>query len=366
MSDAFLSHSDAALLNRNLVLRYIRSQGRVSRTDIWKSMAISRASVTMIVRQMQESGLITEVPAPRSEARRRGKGRSVSRYLCLNEGSRLMYIFEWGSRTLCLVNLGASILDSLQLSFPPNCMPLGFAQVVLQGIGELRKKHPVDPEALLGLGLVMPGLIDSRSQTVLHSVELGWRNVDMCSLFQTAFGNNIFLERTSHMIALGEFEFGMARTFNHILLVLMENEGIGASVVVRGDCQHGHNYMHGELGHIKLPEDVPCSCGQRGCLEAVVRYHLMRNGNQVDDALLDYYSMAISTAVNLYDPGIVLLSGRLVRNLGTENRDLLIERICCRVTDGHLRDLTFGICREETHMGIRGMSAHIFNHHFAV
>lgn len=365
MSDEFLSHSDAAVLNRNLVLRYIKSHKHVSRTDIWNDMRISRASVTQIIRQMQESGLIVEADGAHAEKRTGVKGRHPSKNLCLNENSRSMYIFDWNSRKLCLVNLGGNILESIDLTFPKNCVPEIFAQIVLKGIEKLHKLHAIDEQQFLGLGISMPGLIDSRNQIVLYSVELGWRNVNIKDLFSVHF-ENVLLERTGNMIALGEFEYGAARDYNHILLVLMENEGIGASMVVRGDCQHGSNYMYGELGHIKLPSDILCSCGQKGCLEAVVRYHLINNGNVMDDKLIEYLSVAISTAVNLCDPGMVLLSGRLIQNFTPQQQQQLINCVRNQMTDGHMRKLDFHICCEEADMGIKGMSAHIFNHHFSI
>lgn len=366
MDAEFLSHSDAAVLNRNLILRYVRRHKFVSRTDIWTNMRISRASVTQIIRQMQESGLIMEAETGKPVRRTNAKGRSPSRNLCVNEDSRYMYVFDWNERMLCLVNLGGAIIESIRLSFPQMCDPLIFAEIVMHGIAQLRERHPVEPEKLLGFGISMPGLIDCRNLTVLNSVELNWRNVNMKDLFESEFGENIFLEQTANMIALGEYEFGVARDYNHILLVMMEDEGIGTSVVVHGDCQHGHNYMHGELGHIKLPSNIPCSCGQRGCLEAVVRYRMMNNGHVIDDEVIGYLSTAVATAVNLYDPGIVLLTGKLIWGLSEAQLDTMVERIRDQVTDGHIRELDFRVCSEENYMGIKGMSAYIFNHHFNV
>ena len=366
MDAEFLSHSDAAVLNRNLILRYVRKHKFVSRTDIWSNMRISRASVTQIIRQMQESGLIMEAETGRPVRRSNAKGRSPSRNLCVNENSRFMYVFDWNERMLCLVNLGGAIIESKKLAFPQKCDPMIFSKILMGGIAALRDGHPVDPEKLLGFGISMPGLIDCRNQTVLNSVELNWRNVNMKDLFASEFGENIFLEQTANMIALGEYEFGAAKDYNHILLILMEEEGIGTSVVVHGDCQHGHNYMYGELGHIKLPSDIPCSCGQKGCLEAVVRYRLMNTGNVIDREIIGYLSTAIATAINLYDPGIVLLTGKLAWRLTDEQLEAMIGSIRDQVTDGRIRELDFHVCTEENYMGIKGMSAHIFNHHFNV
>ena len=60
MKNMFLSHDEAATRNRNLVLRYIRENAPVSRTGIWENIDMSRASVTQIIKQFQENGMIAD------------------------------------------------------------------------------------------------------------------------------------------------------------------------------------------------------------------------------------------------------------------------------------------------------------------
>ena len=359
MTDEFLSHAEAAQINRNNVLRYVKNHIKTSRTDIWNSMTISRASVTQVIRQLQDMNLIIETGEKQSS------GRRMSRYICFNHDARFLYVFDWNTSLLCLVNIGGDILDTLRLTFPENCQPNAFASMVLEGIDVLAERHPIDQDLHLGLGVILPGLIDSRNCTVLYSVELGWRDVDVRYLFAERFHDNLFLERTSNMIALGEYIFGAARGYKHEVLVLLENEGIGMSTIVRGDCQHGSNYMYGELGHIKLPSRVMCSCGQQGCLEAVVRDCMRRNGGVIDSEVLEYIAFGVSAVINISDPGIALLTGRLIRALTADMEFDLINRIQKKVTNEKSRTLDIHFCREEEMMGIRGMSAYVFDCVFA-
>jgi len=360
MRDEFLSHADAALLNRHNVLHYIKNHGPVSRTDIWGAMNISRASVTQVIRQLQEEDLVVEV------GKQESSGGRMPRALCLNGNARFMYVLEWWGRKLSLVNLGGEILESVDLKFPANCLPTAFAEIVLKGVQRLEKIRSVPKEKLLGLGIVMPGQIDSRHTTVLYSVEMGWRDVDMHYLFSNRFGDDIFLENVGNMIALGEYVFEWGKDHQHLLVALLENEGIGSATVVRGNCQHGSNYMFGELGHIKLPSDVLCSCGQKGCLEAIIRDHMMRNGGVLDDELLEYLSIGVSTAVNLSDPGIVLLIGKLVSGLTTEQEKSLITRIRKKITNERSRSLEILVRRDQIQMAVKGMCAFIFNRKFYI
>ena len=104
MKNNFLSHADAAQRNRNNILHFVRAHQPISRTDVWEKMDISRASVTQIMRQLQESGLIIET----------GEGESTGgrkpRYLMIRDDARKFFAFDWLSRTLFLMDLGGNVL----------------------------------------------------------------------------------------------------------------------------------------------------------------------------------------------------------------------------------------------------------------
>lgn len=360
MKRGFLSQSNSAELNRNSVLRYVKGCIKTSRTEIWSSMNISRASVTQIIRELEETGFVRDTGEKKPGMRR------MSRYLCFNNNVRFMYIFNWSSRSICLVNLGGDVLKSLVLEFPHGCIPAQFVAIVLNGIERLEKLYPVSEELILGLGIILPGIIDSRHLKVIYSVEMGWRNVDISELFQERFDGKLFLERWSNMLALGENIFGATRNYTHSVLVLIENEGVGLSSVIRGDCHHGSNYMFGELGHIKLQSSVMCSCGQRGCLEAVIRESMSRNNNILTDEVMEYMAIGVSTAVNLLDPGIVLLYGKLLSSLTKESQEKLLNRILSKITSEQTRSLKLVISQDDGLIGVKGMSAYIYDCSFPI
>lgn len=360
MRDDFLSHADAAQRNCNLVLQYIRKNGKVSRTDIWNNMNISRASVTLIVQQLQELGLVAET------GEKCPSGKRMSRYLAFCGDARVLYVFDWSTRLLCLVDMNGTILQKKKLYFPQILSPSVFAELVMDGVKQMAQERPVAPELLLGLGLALPGIVNNHDGIVVYSVELRWQQVDIFDLFRKQFGDNVFLERTSNAIALGHCVFGAARDVEHVMLFLLEHEGIGLSTVVHGGCQHGSNYMYGELGHTKLPDSTPCSCGQKGCLEAVVRRHMQENGGVVDETVLDYISYGVSAAVNIASPGKVLLHGKLVQGLSEQQEQHLIDCIRQKITGTRAPEFDIHICRDDDLIGIQGIAAYVLDQCFPV
>ena len=360
MQNAFLSHADAALRNRNSVLHYVRYHEKISRTDIWENMNISRASVTQLIRQLQESNLILET----------GEGESTGgrkpRYIMFNGEARKLYAFDWSCRSLYLTDLNGSVLYEKKIDFPRQVSASEFSALILREIDRIDGLGLCPEEEILGFGMALPGLINSRSCTVIYSVELGWQNVNLSNLFIGRFGTNVYLERTGNAMALGAYYHGPDKGTNHFQLFILGKDGIGMSTIIHGDCQHGAGCMHGELGHIKVQDQIPCSCGQTGCLEAVVNKLLADNGHQTTEQILDYLAMGVSTAINISDPDAIILVGSLIDGMTPEQRMLLGIRIREKVTGIQMRQLNIRFSSDTKELALNGIVDYVFNRYFAI
>lgn len=72
------------------------------------------------------------------------------------------------------------------------------------------------------------------------------------------------------MAALGEKWLGAARGIDDMIMLTL-GTGFGGGIVLGGRIWHGMTGMAGELGHMTVePEGLPCSCGNRGCVEQYV------------------------------------------------------------------------------------------------
>ena len=360
MHNAFLSHADAALRNRNSVLHYVRYHEKISRTDIWEDMNISRASVTQLIRQLQESNLILET----------GEGESTGgrkpRYIMFNGEARKLYAFDWNCRSLYLADLDGKVLYEKKLNFPQQVSAVEFAALILGEINYVDSLNLCPEEEIIGFGMALPGLINSRTCTVIYSVELGWQNVNLSNLFIGRFGANVYLERTGNAMALGAYYHGSDKGTNHFQLFILGNDGIGMSTIIHGDCQHGAGCMHGELGHIKVQDQIPCSCGQKGCLEAVVAKLLMDSEGKITEEIMDYLAMGVSTAINISDPDAIILVGSLVERMTKDQRKQLGIRIREKVTGSQMRQLNIRFSDDTKQLARYGIADYVFDRYFAV
>jgi predicted NBD/HSP70 family sugar kinase len=134
--------------------------------------------------------------------------------------------------------------------------------VMLRNIESREKVH--------GIGIVVPGMVDRRSGTVLYAPRLGWRDVQLRDPISHALGLPVFIESAPIACALARLWSlnGTTRVVNNFAYVSV-SDGIGVGIVHKGEVLRGETHTAGELGHVSLDPNGPaCACGRRGCWEA--------------------------------------------------------------------------------------------------
>jgi glucokinase len=130
------------------------------------------------------------------------------------------------------------------------------------------RQQQQDGCALCGIGVGVPGLVDSESGQLLDSPNLpGWSNYDVKGEIERRLGTAVILENDANAAALGEQWLGAGRDFESMCMYTL-GTGVGGGLVLNGEIWRGWNGMGGELGHCNVePEGHACKCGSYGCLE---------------------------------------------------------------------------------------------------
>lgn len=120
------------------------------------------------------------------------------------------------------------------------------------------------------VGIAAPGPIDVESGLVTTPPNLpGWKDVPLRQMIQDELGLPTTLENDANAAALAEHRFGAGRGTAHMIYVTAST-GIGGGFVVNGQLNRGATGAAGEIGHMTIVAQGPyCSCGNRGCLEAL-------------------------------------------------------------------------------------------------
>lgn len=124
-------------------------------------------------------------------------------------------------------------------------------------------------EALVALGVGVPGRVDPAAGSVNLAVNLGWHDLPLGSLLADRFGLPVRIENDVRAAAAGLYERRVLGD-GEDLAYLSIGTGISAGVVLDGRLHRGTRGMAGEIGHVVIDADGPaCPCGLRGCFEAI-------------------------------------------------------------------------------------------------
>jgi len=96
-----------------------------------------------------------------------------------------------------------------------------------------------------------------------------WEDFPLAEWLRERFGAPAVVENDANAAALGEWRYGAGRGTRHFLYVTVST-GIGGGIVIGGELYRGADGLAGEIGHMVVDPDGPrCTCGRRGCLEAL-------------------------------------------------------------------------------------------------
>jgi glucokinase len=113
------------------------------------------------------------------------------------------------------------------------------------------------------------GQIDPEHGMVRFAPNLGWHNVPFQSDLAGALGLPVVVTNDVRAATWGEWLHGAGKGCND-LVCLFIGTGIGGGVVSGGKMLSGCSNTAGEVGHMIINlHGPPCSCGSRGCFEAL-------------------------------------------------------------------------------------------------
>ncbi|WKE71815.1 MULTISPECIES: ROK family protein [unclassified Streptomyces] len=237
--------------------------------------------------------------------------------------------------------------------------------------GELLEKAGQRPGEVCGIGLAVPGPVDSATGRVVQPPMMpGWDGYDVTGRLSRALTEHtgappvpVLVDNDANLMAYGEQRAGHPDCAAFVLVKV--STGIGAGVVVDGSIYRGIDGGAGDIGHIRVGADALCRCGSYGCLAAVASGGAVArrlassgvpaaSGSDVRDLLAAGHPEAaalareagrrvgdvLATVVTLLNPGVLMIAGDLAGTpFLTGVRELLYQRALPRST-AHLDVVT--------------------------
>lgn len=323
--------------NCALVLDAIASSPGVSRAEVAARTGLTKATVSTLVDRLVTASLVRE----EGRQHRSGPGRRGTSLSLSPDGPCGLGV-EIGVDYLatCVVGLTGEVHAEHVRRFdnrdrPPSRVLARAARELDRALADTARRRLT----VGGVGVAVPGLVETSSGRVIDAPNLGWQDVDLATDLREhlpTLPGDLMIGNEANLAAVAELEALRHRdedTPDSFVYVSAEI-GIGAGIVLDGALFDGSHGLGGELGHFPVqPRGPRCSCGARGCLERLAGQDaiLERAGAADVDTLVTrldaaerpaitavrsagrMLGSALSAVVNLLDVTTIVLGGTYAR-----------------------------------------------------
>ncbi len=323
------------VINRQIVLNYIRERGPISRAEIAHETEMQRSTVSAIVDELKVGALVEEVTGESTGGR-------PPILLSLRTADAVAVGVDLGTKktVVATCDLAGRVLEQEEFDTDPNA-----DKTLGEIVKRTRRLIAENNGSIEGVGISLPGLV-SPDSGILFVPHFKWRNLRIRDELRAAIGLPVSVDNDANAAALAELWFGRpeVREVRDFVLVLVE-EGVGAGIVLDGQVYRGEGGVAGEFGHMTIGKGAPVACasGSYECWEAfasersaLARYAKLSRGANGKNAvnftqLVDlslkgeraaraalketghYLGIGIANLLRALAPEAVIVSGPIVR-----------------------------------------------------
>jgi len=167
-----------------------------------------------------------------------------------------------------LVDSKGCIVEKLRTPTEAPGGPDHVIEIAVSMISTFFLRDASSPVGPIGVGVA--GQVDSDNGVVRRAPNLDWRDFPIRERLEAAVRLPVAVLNDVQAITYGECRRGVGRGISNLVCVFA-GTGVGGAVVIGGKLLRGSSGTAGEFGHMTIERDgPPCSCGNRGCLEAFV------------------------------------------------------------------------------------------------
>jgi predicted NBD/HSP70 family sugar kinase len=257
-------HTAGFSLLAERILELLASGRAATRTELGELLGAAPSTVSLTVGQLMDRGLVAEEGTVSSAG---GRPRKVLR---IGGSDGFAVAAELGGRhaRVGVVLPGGGLTDVSTVPFETSEGPEAALPGLAAVLEALTEQH--GPDRLKGVGLSLPGPVDVASGVVtLPSRMPGWNRFPVRTWLEDRFARPAVIENDANCMAVGENTVQPPERRQSIMV--KTGTAIGAGVIAGGRLYRGATGAAGEITHVRVEaaHDIPCSCGNTGCLETV-------------------------------------------------------------------------------------------------
>ena len=252
--------------NRAAILRLLAQKGSMLRSEICNKTGLTGASVSRIVRELIDCGLLKEarIDQPEGHLGRHSVSLSIN-----SEGAAVIAVtISANRRSVAIYNASREEIGFISLEHiefdDPDVALAAIGAAVMESIENQDKQIPLIG---IGVGIAAPSTDHITDTGIVSSDVLGWQNISVAEYLQEKTGLAVKVETRASAILRAELNKITSLGSTNPFLVNV-GVGVGSASRLGGGFQWSGSSGFGRLSHITHPQsDTDCPCGRRGCLE---------------------------------------------------------------------------------------------------
>jgi predicted NBD/HSP70 family sugar kinase len=253
--------------NRAVVLWSLYFSRPGSRQDLSTATGLSPASVTNVVRDLLDEGIVTEVGSEDSDG---GRPRVL---LDINPDYGYVIGVDVGETRILIELFDLTMTVRAKAEYRLNPAEHEVDEVVrdiASGLTAVLTDGGIDPAAVLGVGIGVPGIVEQAPEVLVHGQTYGWDAVPLERRLREHTVLPMRFENCAKTMGQAELWSSAGRGAWNAAVVLI-GSGVGASLISGGGMYQGATSSATEWGHSTVVVGGRrCRCGSQGCLEAYV------------------------------------------------------------------------------------------------
>jgi len=319
------------MLSHNLaiVLQTLIECGPLSQSDLSRTLACSKSAISSSIAHLKDVGLVAEAGC--------GNPRTGRKSTLLQFNPQAFFFLAVGLRwrriDLAVVDMAGRVHHRLSHSWTES-HPAALVEAIKTGMPRLVEDSGIRNEKIEGIGIMVPGIVDTHLGVVRYSSVLGWEEeVPLLRLLGDTLDKPATIYNDANALALGELWIGNARGHSHMAYVYTMG-GLGGACLYNGEMILGHDSAAGEFGKMLVTSgDQPQRAegflslphmlsrygdggpGNMDYGQAVTQaIELLREGDAPDkgrrmlDELVDKMAQLVANIVVVFDPQIVVVN----------------------------------------------------------
>lgn len=319
-------------INRSIILREIVKEGLISRADLSKVTALTRATISAQVADLIDEGLIIETQLEHYAVGRK----PIMLSLNSEAGFALGIDLDYDHISFTVSNLIGNPVSSKRIETNTSDYQ-EILNLLVEQISIFKSEYAFSQYGIIGIVIAIHGLV-GKDETIHYVPRLRWNNISLKTDLEKQIDINVYLENNANLSAFAERVFVNHETDN--LLAATLYSGIGLGMMMNNEFFRGHDGFAGEIGHmIVVPNGIQCNCGNKGCWERyasenvifntlaekrnikpITYQHIQQWLDEGDEEVVQlmeqfiyYLSIGLNNMINMYNPDVLVLDSELLR-----------------------------------------------------